>query len=320
MGMTGCDEVTPQLADDGPTVHFTAAGDVGLGSGAKGVLNKVRELAPDFNIILGDLSYEQGAEQKFCDLVQQLLGPEIPTLLVAGNHESNGPDGYISNYVECLPNRLQGLQGDYGKQWYVDVPDENPIVRLIMVSPGLEFPDGRTDYSKGSASYLWTEAAIDTAREAKIPWTIVGMHNMCFSIGHYGCDAGQAFLNLLVRKSVDLVLTGHEHVYQRTFQIGYGDGCPYLFVQEVNPKCVTDSDSSVNQGNGTVFVTNGVGGQSLRDINTEDAEKPYFAAWSGANYSPAKGTAHVVLDSTHMRVDFIPSRGYEFQDSFRIER
>lgn len=319
-GLARCEFAVPKSSapPDGRSVRFTAAGDVGMGKGAKAVLDTIKELGPDFNVNLGDLSYAQGPEQAFCDLITAKLGPDFPYEVVAGNHESNGEEGHIENFANCLPNKLPGLQGEYGKQWYVDVPQEHPLVRLILVSPGLEFPEGVLDYSRDSERWRWTESAIDGARTADIPWTVVGMHTPCFSIGNYGCDAGQALTNLLISKNVDLVLTGHEHIYQRTHQLGINRTCIYLFIRDVTPECVVDSDDALTKGKGTVFTTIGVGGKSIREINTDDPEKPYFDVWSGTNENPALGTLDVTVTSTRMDVRFVPATGYTFTDAFSI--
>ena len=64
--------------------------------------------------------------------------------------------------------------GTYGRQWYVDVPQVDPLVRFIMISPALPFPDGTWSYAAGTPRYNWTAAAIDGARANGIPWVVVG--------------------------------------------------------------------------------------------------------------------------------------------------
>ncbi len=49
------------------------------------------------------------------------------------------------------------------------------------------------------------------------------MHKPCLSLGEYACDIGADLTNLLLSKKVDLVLSGHEHIYQRSKQLGAGD-------------------------------------------------------------------------------------------------
>jgi len=321
-GLAGCESKPPApdipKESDARTVHFTAAGDTGIEEGAEAVLDKVKELSPDFNLHLGDMSYADVPEQQFCDMVTGKLGTDFPYQLIAGNHESDGLQGDIENFARCLPNKLPGLQGEYAKQWYVDLPQENPLMRLILVSPGIPFDGGdELDYSEGSERWQWTESAIDGARDAKIPWTVVGMHTPCFSIGRYSCDAGRELTEMLIKKKVDLVLNGHEHVYQRTNQLATSVSCRQMAAKR---DCMADTDDALVKGKGTVFVTSGLGGRNIRPINTKDEEKPYFTAWSGSNVDPALGTLDVRLTESRMDVKFVPAETYSFTDSFSITK
>ena len=81
----------------------------------------------------------------------------------------------------------------------------------MMVSPGIDFREGPLDYSRDSERWRWTAGAIDAAKSDGIPWTVVGMHVPCFSVGRYDCQAGEDLTNMLVEKKVDLVLSGHDH-------------------------------------------------------------------------------------------------------------
>jgi hypothetical protein len=48
------------------------------------------------------------------------------------------------------------------------------------------------------------------------------MNAPCLSVGQYDRKVGKDFANMLLAKKVDLVLTGQDHVYQRTHQLGTG--------------------------------------------------------------------------------------------------
>ena len=316
--LPGCQEQPKPSAE---TVHFTASGDMGMGSGARSVLDVVASLKPDFNIALGDFSYKAGAEREFCSMVIKKLGADFPFQLITGNHESDGKDGDIVNFTKCLPNRLPGLQGEYGVQWYVDVPQDRPLARIILISPGLEFQDGKElDYSGGSDRWTWTEDAIDGARGAGIRWTVVAMHAPCFSLGKYGCVAGQEITNLLVSKNVDLVLTAHEHVYQRSHQLAVGGECAWITPGRTEESCISDAEGPVTQGKGTVFAGVGTGGLGGHKVQADDPEAGYFAAWSGVNKDPALGTLDVSITEARLDARFVPAAGYTFTDQFSIVR
>jgi hypothetical protein len=300
------------------SVHFTAAGDWGQNADTDATLLRSAAASPDLTFALGDLSYGiTGQEQSWCDVVTSKVGAGFPFELISGNHESNGLNGNINDFSACLPNQLPGVIGTYGRQWYVDVPRGAPLVRFLMISPGLTFSTGTLTYAVGTPEYQWTSAAIDGARAAGIPWVVAGMHMPCLSLGNYGCAAGTAVTNLLVAKKVDLVLNGHEHLYQRTVQIATSAACPQLVPGTYDASCVSDADDDVARGRGTVFATVGTGGNALRNINTADVERPYFRAFSAANADPSHGVLDVVADATSLSARFLPSTG-SYTDAFVI--
>lgn len=307
---------TPVVAASG-SVRFTAAGDYNATTNTTTVLSRIKGAAPDLNLALGDLSYASSNEYAWCDVVKSQVGDGFPFELIAGNHESNGLNGNINNFSACLPNQLPGVVGTYGREWYVDVPAEAPLVRFIMISPGLTFPEGAWPYSAGDAHYRWTSDAIDGARTARIPWVVVGMHEPCIAVGEHQCDSGPDITNLLLTKKVDLVVTGHEHYYARTKQLRLADGCTGLVPGTYVASCVGDIDSDLLKGAGTVVVTAGTGGTPLRNVNLGDSEMPYLAAWSGANVSPSYGFLDVTADADTLAAHFTPTTG-AFTDAFTI--
>ena len=258
-------------------------------------------------------------KQAWCDFVHATLDQGFPFQLLSGNHESNGINGNINDFSSCLPNQLPGLVGIYGREWYVDVPHTNPIVRFVMISPTLGFPAvGQYSYTAGTTHYQWTANTIDDARAKSIPWVVVGMHKPCLTLGEYQCDPGTALINLLMAKKVDLVLSGHEHLYQRTHQLATSSGCLSLVPNTANPACIVDSDSAFTKGAGTVFATIGTGGTPLRDVNTADPDALYFAKFSGANAAPSYGSLDVKTTSDTLIAGFTAASGGPFSDAFTI--
>jgi len=299
-------------------LRVTAAGDYSSSTAAAGVLSRVGQLKPDLHLALGDLSYgATGAEQSWCDFVTSRTGAGFPFQLVSGNHESNGMNGNINDFAACLPNQLPGAVGTYGRQYYVDVPQQNPVARFVFIAPGFPFADGTGDFSVGSPRYNWTAAAIDGARSASVPWVVVAMHAPCISIGVYGCVAGTDITNLLLSKKVDLVLNGHEHHYQRSKQLSVAAGCAGLQPGAYNSSCVRDVDNSLAKGAGSVFTTVGTGGVGLRDVDTADPEAPYFAAYSGLNRNPSHGLLDMKFTATTLDAGFVATDG-AFTDAFSI--
>jgi len=312
---------SPARADTAPTSFtFGAAGDFGASSAAGATFTTLAGAGTDLFFAVGDLSYSQVTpESAWCDFVKTRVGSAYPFELVSGNHEDNGPDGLISNFAACLPDRTGNVTGSYGKEYFVDYPPAAPLARFIMISPALTFPnESQYNYTKGSAHYTWLSNAIDGARANGVRWVIVGMHEVCLSAGSQPCSIGSDLLNLLVSKKVDLVLQGHDHDYQRSKQLATSAACSTVPVGSYNAGCVVDdgSDGVYTKGSGTVFVIAGTGGESEGSTSTSDAEAPYFAKLMGGNHT--NGFVRYQVSADQISARFIRSAGGTLADSFTI--
>jgi hypothetical protein len=298
---------------EGTTFTFNAAGDYGANSDTTAGLSLVASSGADFNLALGDLSYDDlTPESTWCDYVKAEVGATFPFELISGNHEDNGPNGEINNFAACLPDRIGSITGTYAKQYYFDYQS---LVRVIVISPDLTI-DGETyNYTTGSARYNWVSTAIDGARSSEIPWVVVAMHKNCITIGVKSCEIGTDLMNLLLSKRVDLVLQGHEHNYQRSKQLTCAS------VGSFSNSCVADdgSDGAYFKGSGTVFVIVGTGGKSLYNVNISDSEAGYFAEWMGANANPRKGFMKFSVSSARISAQFVGATSGSFDDSFKIK-
>jgi calcineurin-like phosphoesterase family protein len=295
-------------------LRFSVLGDVGATTQSTRVLSAIGARGDDLTLVVGDLSYgKPGAESTWCAGVKSAVGAKHPVEIVSGNHEDDGPNGDIDAFEACLPNRLPGLVGRYGREWYVDVPARNPIVRVVMVSPALDFGDGPWSYAAGTDHYTWTRDALRSARTAGIPWVVVGMHKTCLSVGVYQCDPGADLMNLLLREKVDLVVTGHEHMYQRTKRLALGPACPAVVPGRYDAGCVTATG-------GTTVVTVGTGGHELRDRTPNDTEAGYFAAVSSRDRDAAFGFLAVQATAGVLDARFQPAAGSTFTDRVVLTR
>jgi len=144
------------------------------------------------------------------------------------------------------------------------------------------------------------------------------MHKPCLSVGRYTCEPGADLLNLLVAKRVDLVLSGHEHLYARSKQLALGSSCPAVTPGTYAPACVADAGNDLAKGAGTVLAIVGTGGVALRDVNPGDSEAGYFAASSGLNLNPSHGNLSLRATASTLTAGFVPVPGGRFTDSFTI--
>ena len=308
---------------DANRLTVATTGDIGMERTGAATLEAMGEANADLYLGLGDYSYAGPAsEPEFCELVHSSVGAEAAFEVVSGNHEEDsGEDGRIAEFAECLPDRA-GAEGRYGTEYYFDVGD---LARFIMISPDLTIEGehyyyGAEDDGGDTPNLAWLEQAIDEAHDAG-RWVVVGMHKNCISVGEYYCDVYQDLFTALIEHHVDLVLSGHDHSYQRSKQISTGPGCPEVVVDEFDPGCVADSAGAYRAGAGTVFVVAAAGGAELYDVHRKDPEAGYFAAAMGRN-SPGKHFGFALLDVTpkRMTVRFVGSTPGSFKDAFELKR
>jgi Bacterial Ig-like domain/PKD domain/Calcineurin-like phosphoesterase len=324
-------EAAPEAADTAVsalatgTVTFAAGGDFGANSNTAKVLQKLDSLGTEFTLALGDFDYDQTpSDAAWCDFVHTNMpasGPQYPFELVVGNHEDDGMrDGYILNFTQCLPDRLGAVTGPgsiYGAEYYVDYPRTDPMVRSIMLAPGLSVEG--VDYSYTSGTHrTWLMNAISSARAAGIPWVVVGAHYPCLSTATLTCGMTQPLMRLLVQQKVDLILQGHNHIYERTHQLATGPGCTDLAITTFDADCVVDSgaDGQYTKGAGPVVLTVGASGMTLGNSRSDDPQVPYFAKVSTETYGITRFTA----TPSSLAADFVPADGQAnpFRDSFTI--
>lgn len=275
-------QVVGSTAAADPSFTFAAAGDLAARRATARSLALLDRSPADIFIALGDLAYGDVApESAWCDYVRDRLptkGSGFPFELLAGNHEADtGRDGRLGNFAQCLPDRL-GAEGAYGAQYAFTHPAEQPLARFVLVSPGLTVDGHRYDYAPGTPDRAWLKDQMRQARDAG-QWLVVGMHLPCLTTGadHPGCDSGRAVHNLVLRGGADLLLVGHNHVYERSKQIGLSRTCRRVGAR-FDADCVVDGgrDGAYGRDRGTVQVTAGRFGARFARLADRDPDRRWF--------------------------------------------
>lgn len=286
---------------------FTAAGDHGTGTKTRQSIDTVANSGSDFYLALGDLSYTAGGEQSWCTTFKAKFD-DVEVL--AGNHDTGeSPGGDIAKYRQHCPFTLGSLTGNYGKQYYFDYPQADPLARFIMIAPGVK-GSFNIDYRPAGSGYSFTRDAIDAARNRGIRWIIVGMHKNCISVGAKSCEVGVDIMRLLLDKKVDLILQSHDHNYQRSHQLS----C--LKTGTVQQSCIADngSDGRYVKGKGSVILINGEFGVGLYNVSASDPEAGYFAKSDSTTW----GVTRYTVSQNELRAQYLRSSGGGFADSFSI--
>ena len=317
----------PARSLPGRAFSFASAGDHGANPNSAAALARLDQSDVEFYLALGDLDYDETtSDRTWCDYVHDRLpskGKLFPFEVLVGNHEQDsGPDGRIAEHARCLPDRLNSTHGPgsrYGAEYAFTYPRTNPFAKVIMVAPNLTVDGELHTYGHGSPHRRWLVRQIENARDDGIRWVIVGMHYPCVTTGlTHDCDSGSDILNLLVRKRVDLVLAGHNHIYERSKQLRLNGGdCRRIRTDRFDRDCVVSGwrDGVYRAGAGTLLITAGTFGGRPQGADPRDSERRYFAKVDG----DALGFVRYVVRPGRIHGGFL-STADSAADSFVIVR
>jgi 3',5'-cyclic AMP phosphodiesterase CpdA len=184
-----------------PELHLAVVGDIGysnarLDATAAAITALDARQRVDALALLGDNVYPSGDPAKLADTVftpfGDLLDDGADLYAVLGNHDVK--EGHAAGQVAAL--------GMPGRWWARHVGD---VLLVGLDSTLVNDPD----------QLNWLEHTLASATER---WRIVMVHHPPFSAGYQGStgDVRRAFVPLFERYGVQLVLSGHDHDYQRS--------------------------------------------------------------------------------------------------------
>jgi len=199
-GPTTTWEVSPFTPTNTPQLRIAAVGDVGEGEEeewqtAWAIHHLAGDDPYDVLLLLGDNVYPNGDPARLDHTVfrpfEIVLNDGTGLDAIVGNHDA----GYADQQMEIL--------GMEGRWWAQHLPGDVLLIGL----------DGNTPDDPGQRVFLEQTLADATER-----WRIVAVHEPPYSAGYQGSDLAvrAAFVPLFERYGVQLVLSGHEHDYQRS--------------------------------------------------------------------------------------------------------
>jgi acid phosphatase type 7 len=207
---TGCFCTAP--AGDDSRFSFAVVGD--SGSGGKGqlaVAALLERLRPDLVLHTGDVVYPAGQERhydrRFFTPYRNLI-KTVPLFPVLGNHDVRKGNGaaFLENFHPPLgsPGSTKRYYSfDWGNTHFVALDSE-----LYHGDRGSD-PEEQRDF---------LERDLATTRKH---WRIVFLHRSPYGSSRHGGDekVREDLEPLFAKNGVDLVFSGHDHVYERTVPI-----------------------------------------------------------------------------------------------------
>lgn len=258
----------------GGAFTFTAFGDQGIGYNAVATSNLIAGLSPAFHVHMGDLSYantEGGGDttDKYDARVwdsffaqNDPVAARIPWMMAIGNHEMEvwySPDGYggVRARFTMPDNAWSASTGIYSWRY------QNVGLISLDGNDICYNTPANLKYTKGK-QLSWLKSTLAAFRaDPTIDFIVVYFHQCAYSTCHdNGAELGaqQDWTPLFDTYQVDLVLNGHNHIYERTDPIRAGKGT----------RKVASGDTVNPVKDGTTYVVAGGGGGGIYSFPASD--------------------------------------------------
>ena len=269
-------------------VRFWAMGDFGASNTAK-YTNNQREVRDQFLakkngpvdlwVWMGDNAYCCGTQAEYQSQVFDFYGSNImgsmPILPSPGNHEyyatGTAKVDRIIPYFDMFTMPTQGEAGGVpsNNEAYYSV-NYGPVHFISLDTYG--YDEGKYPLAdKRSLQYQWLEK--DLAANTSL-WTVVFFHHPPYTKRSHDSDGEQelvairqTLVPLFDQHKVDLVLSGHSHIYERSYLMKGHTGYSFTFnknqhvVQDTKALFTQDSRPIINKDEGTVYMVIGSAGR-----------------------------------------------------------
>ena len=197
-------------------------------------------LEPDLFLHSGDINYESREE---LDVV--LFDEYAPLMRTVGIYPARGNHGALSveDWFRVFsppptPSIVAACETPPEvcdePAIAIDLPSPRPAVFYSFDWGPVHFAvvDSIADFEECSAQLRWLCADLAAAAERDVPWKIILIHHPAYSAGLHGprpnfdgtdLTANQLIPPLAERYGVDVVISGHDHNYQRSFPLLDGE-------------------------------------------------------------------------------------------------
>jgi 3',5'-cyclic AMP phosphodiesterase CpdA len=241
-GVAGAARTFATAPRAGDVLRVAVYGDVRGGHATHGkIISAIAAEAPDLVLASGDLvmrGTDEADWQRFFAVTADLMA-STPFYSCVGNHDVGRAGDLARRFSDIFALPPGPPDRPAGGGWYsFDVAG----VHVVMLD---------SNSYEDATQRRWLETDLAAARKAKARAIIAVTHDGPFARGLHGGNslAAREYVPILVRHGVTLVISGHDHIYQRGRQseldyvVSGGGGAPLYRVScgvKGRPACKTD--------------------------------------------------------------------------------
>jgi predicted phosphodiesterase len=241
---------TPTISD----FDFAAVGDFEHSIATKKVCANIKSQNPKFLLNLGDFSYESSPDwtRRWWDEYMKDV-QVIEHWAVMGNHDRRFAESYLSIFKQNNPNFTN---------WIYWLKKESIFFLMLNTE---------TNHNRDSEQYKYAEERLartmpnysgdEKNKIEGITFRVVCFHRpiYCSIVTHPPYHSFRHFHELFDKYKVDLVLSGHNHNYERSYPLSY--------TGKEKPKVNDTRRHDYFDTNGSIFANIGSGGRGLYDMD-----------------------------------------------------
>lgn len=273
--------------------NFAAAGDFGCSTNTQNTVENMQSKDPEIVLALGDLSYHSTADCWF-DMMSPIKDKLMITL---GHHDVEDGQAKMNQYMNSFAMEKPFYSYEYNK------------VHFLVMS-------AKSVYYKGSEQYNFVLEDLKKASENEnVNWIVVSSYGPPYTSPSEHTafkEIREVYHPIFEQYGVDLVLSGHNHNYQRTYPLTYNPGDSGE--PKVTSTATTDYDG---QKDGIVFAIVGTGGVNFYSFNGQApfVDTQFANKFGFLNIDISNGNPDSKLTGT-----FYDNKGGQILDQFTIQK
>lgn len=271
---------TAPRADTKRRIRVWVLGDPGTGDeNQKNVRDAYLELEgseqTDLILALGDNAYDAGTDDEFQTNffeIYQNSFVSIPVFPAFGNNDGESADSSSQSgvYYDIFTLPTQGELGGVPSGTEAYYSFDYGSIHFICLDTA------ESDLHPEAAMATWLKEDLRSVR-SKQPWIIVFAHHAPYSHGTYntdivdpkagriGIEVRENIVPILEKGNVDLFITGHSHVYERSYLLKGHYGVSQDLAESMvldRHKSFYKKDLNADSAQGTIYVVSGSAGKT----------------------------------------------------------